>query len=56
MDLGLGYHQIEVHLDSHSKLAFIVPDNHKYRLKCMPFGPLNSALVFVSMMEDFARV
>ena len=54
MDLDSGYHQIEVHPESRQKLAFFAPDG-KYHFKCMPFGPVNSAPVFVAMMEDLAQ-
>ena len=56
MDLDCGYNQIKVHPDSWLKFAFFAPDSYKYQFHCMPFGPQNSAPIFMCMMEDLAVV
>ena len=52
MDAISGYNQIRVAKSSHEKLAFAGPDCTKYTYIVMPFGPVNSPVIFIDFIHD----
>ncbi|KAB2835862.1 MAG: hypothetical protein F9K49_02960, partial [Caedimonadaceae bacterium] len=53
-DLCSGYHQLLVHPDSRSKLAFFTPFG-KFRYRALPMGLKNSQAYFQNSMEETFR-
>ena len=47
MDAISDYNQIRVAKSSRPKLVFAGPNNTKYTYNVMPFGPVNSPVIFV---------
>ena len=47
------YHQISVRKIDREKLAFFVPDDLKYCVNVMPFGPTNALPFYMAMMKKF---
>ena len=52
LDCPMGYHQVEVNLRSREKLAFAGPNAKMYTYRVLPFGPVNSPFIFITIMLD----
>ena len=50
-DTVCGYWQVELHLDSRKYMAFIF-EGRNYQFKRLPFGLVNSVVVFVKCMDQ----
>lgn len=55
MDLISGYHQIPIDPESQKFTAFVTSDGH-YEYKRMPFGLVNAAAVFQTLMEEIVTM
>ena len=52
MDTPFGYHQIRLDKASQHKLATAGPNGTKYTSNVMPFGPVNSPVIFIIFIHD----